>query len=326
MPVGTARGRATDGDVPQYPIESIDNALKVLLLFSERSEVRLSEVAAYLGVASSTAHRVLAMLQYRGFVRQNEQTKAYESGPALMTVAFTMLNRLDVRRALRPYLERLNTELQETVHLGLLDGASVRFVDAIESPKAVRVASRLGRSMPASCTSSGKAMLAGLSTEELHTVYPEQRIEGLTEHSLRTRDELELELQLVRERRFAVNTEESEHDVSSVAVAFPARPSTGRISFNAAVPTSRMSEQQQRHIAEVLRAVVADAARLLPGGLPRIAPRRTVSPQSSRPRGRTRVPSCAGAPVPGMRGLLSRCGARYRDFSPLPPANSSQQR
>jgi DNA-binding IclR family transcriptional regulator len=264
--VGTVRGQAsTNARVPQYPIESIDNALKVLLLFKERSELRLAEVTDYLGVASSTAHRVMAMLQYRGFVRQNERTKAYEPGTALTTVAFAMLERFDVRRALRPYLERLNAELQETVHLGLLDGANVRFIDAIESPRAVRVASRLGRSMLASCTSSGKAMLAGLSTEELRALYPDQHIEGLTEHSIRTRDELEAALQLVRERGFALNAEESEHGVSSVAVAFPARETTGRISFNAAVPTSRMSEQEQRRIAEVLRSVVAEAAQLLPG-------------------------------------------------------------
>lgn len=263
--VHAARGEASAGGrVPLYPIESIDNALKVLLLFAERSELRLAEVAAYLDVASSTAHRVLAMLQYRGFVRQNEQTKAYEAGTALTTVAFAMLDRFDVRRTLRPYLERLNVELAETVHLGVLDGPVVRFIDAIESPKAVRVASRLGRSMLASCTSSGKAMLAELSVEELHTIYPEQQIEGLTEHSIRTRDELEATLREVRERKFAVNTEESEHGVSSVAVAFPPRRATGRLSFVAAVPTSRMSEEQQRHIAAVLRAVVADAASLLP--------------------------------------------------------------
>jgi hypothetical protein len=56
-------GAASAGRVPQYPIESVDNALKVLLLLGERSELRLTEVSEYLGVASSTAHRLLAMLQ-----------------------------------------------------------------------------------------------------------------------------------------------------------------------------------------------------------------------------------------------------------------------
>ena len=50
------------GDSPQYPIESVDNALRVLLLLGEQPKLRLTDVSRYLGVASSTAHRLLAML------------------------------------------------------------------------------------------------------------------------------------------------------------------------------------------------------------------------------------------------------------------------
>lgn len=251
--------------VPQYPIESVDNALKVLLLLGERSELRLTDVSEYLGVASSTAHRLLAMLQYRGFVRQNERTKVYGPGTALTGVAFSILQRFDFRSVLRPYLERLNTELAETVHLGLLDGTTVRFIDALESPKAVRVASRLGRSMPAHATSTGKALLAQLSTAELHALYPEEELEGLTSHSVRLRSALEAQLVTVRKRGYATSTEESEAGVSSVAVAFPFRNTPARIAFNAAVPASRMSAADQRAIGAALRATVTEAAELLHG-------------------------------------------------------------
>ena len=92
--------RPTDlGPVPQYPIESVDNALKVLLLLDERPELRLTEVSEHLGVASSTAHRLLAMLQYRGFVHQDRATKAYRPGPALTRIAFSVLERLDAPRS-----------------------------------------------------------------------------------------------------------------------------------------------------------------------------------------------------------------------------------
>lgn len=256
---------SSGGRVPQYPIESVDNALKVLLLLGERDELRLTEVSEYLGVASSTAHRLLAMLQYRGFVRQNEHTKAYGAGTALTGVAFAILQRFDFRSVLRPYLERLNRSLTETVHLGLLDGAAVRFIDAVESPRAVRVASRLGRSMPAHCTSTGKAMLAQLSTEELHRLYPEEELEALTENGIRSRTRLEEQLRQVRKRGYAVGNEESESGVSSVAVAFPAGAMPARIAFNAAVPTSRMSTADQRSIGAELRAVVQEAAELLHG-------------------------------------------------------------
>lgn len=61
-----AEAPAGDSLAPQYPIESVDNALKLLLLLGEQPQIRLSEATRYLGVASSTAHRLLAMLTYRG--------------------------------------------------------------------------------------------------------------------------------------------------------------------------------------------------------------------------------------------------------------------
>lgn len=251
--------------VPQYPIESVDNALRVLLLFGTRDQLRLTDVSEYLGVASSTAHRLLAMLQYRGFVRKNEGTKRYGPGTALTGVAFAVLQRFDFRTTLRPYLERLNSELAETAHLGLLDGATVRFIDAIESPRPVRVASRLGRTMPAHATSTGKAILAQLSADELDRLYPEEELEALTEHTARSRAQLEKELALTRERGYAISIEESESGVASVAVAFPARNTPAHIAFNVSAPTSRMSKADQRRIGGALKAVVDEAAELLHG-------------------------------------------------------------
>lgn len=261
-----ARDRPTDqvGPVPQYPIESVDNALKVLLLLDERAELRLTDVSAHLGVASSTAHRLLAMLQYRGFVHQDRATKAYRPGPALTRIAFSVLERLDARSALRPLLERLNGELRETVHLGALLGAEVQFIDAIESPQAVRVASRLGRAMPATSTSTGKAMLAELSDEQVTVLYPHEDLVTLTPKSVATRAELLRQLARVRTRGYASSSEESEVGVSSVAVALPSANGQ-RLAFNVALPTSRMSKTQEKRIAATLLAVAADAAAILHG-------------------------------------------------------------
>ncbi|HLU56126.1 MAG TPA: IclR family transcriptional regulator [Pseudonocardia sp.] len=251
------------GPRPQYPIESVDNALKILLLLGERSELRLTEVADYLGVASSTAHRLLAMLQYRGFVRQERRSKAYLPGTALTGVAFSIIQRFDVRQTLHPFLEELNKETTETVHMAVLDGATVRFIDAIESPRAVRVASRLGQSMPAHCTSSGKAMLAQLPTEQLHQLYPQEELPGLTPRSIRSRSQLEKEVAAIRKRGYATSAEESEEGVSSVSVAFPVERSTLRLAFNTAVPVGRMGRADVKRIAELMRATVERASLLL---------------------------------------------------------------
>jgi DNA-binding IclR family transcriptional regulator len=255
--------QTTTSPVPQYPIESVDNALKVLLLLGERNELRLTEVATYLHVATSTAHRLLAMLMYRGFMRQDPRTKAYLPGTALTGVAFSILQRFDVRGVLHPIVESLNRELAETVHLAVLDGTTVRFIDAIESPQATRVASRLGRLMPANCTSTGKALLAELPVQDLERLYPGEDLPALTPNSISTRSALEKELEKVRQLGYATSSQESEDGVSSVAAALPSGQSPMRLALNVAVPVYRMNENLTERIVVALKVAVAESAGLL---------------------------------------------------------------
>ncbi|MCO7218637.1 IclR family transcriptional regulator [Klenkia sp. PcliD-1-E] len=250
------------GAVPQYPIESVDNALKVLLLLGERPALRLTDVSQYLGVASSTAHRLLAMLQYRGFVRQDAPTRGYVPGPTLDGLAMGVLRRLDVRARARPVLEKLNSDLQETVHLGRLEGTDVHFIDSIESSRALRVGGRLGRSIPAHCTSNGKALLAGLDEAELLRLYPDEPLPQLTPHSIGTRTRLLEVLHQVRAQGFATSDEESEEGVSSLAVALPARHSP-RLAINASAPLSRLTPDVRQDVLDHLFAAVEEIDRLL---------------------------------------------------------------
>lgn len=246
--------RASDRNVvaaPQYPIESVDNALRLLLLFEEQQQVRLTEASTYLGVASSTAHRLIAMLLYRGFVRQNPVTRAYEPGPALSSIAFGIMRRLDVRASARPLIEDLHREFAETVHLGRLEGQSVDFIDSIEGTRAVRVSSRAGRSLPAHATSSGKAMLSRLDRDALHALYPQEELDPVTDKSLTTRSQLEDALQVVRKRGYATSDEESEEGVTSIAV--PVSGMSGVLyAVNVSVPKHRMTRPLRGEIAASL--------------------------------------------------------------------------
>lgn len=241
-----------DSLAPQYPIGSVDNALKLLLLLGEQPQIRLSEATRYLGVASSTAHRLLAMLAYRGFVRQDPVSKAYLPGPSLTGVAFAIFGRIDIPGSAMPTMRGLSEQLRETIHVGMLDGANVRFVAAVEGPAAVRVASRLGRTMPAHCTSTGKVMLAQLSEPELHQLLPQQQLERITSRSIGSRTQLETELSEIRARGYAINREESEQGVASVAVSIPTRAPGLRLALNAAAPQNRLDGSRYSAVAGAL--------------------------------------------------------------------------
>jgi DNA-binding IclR family transcriptional regulator len=73
---------------PQYPVESVDNALRLLLMVRDRGEIRLSEAREALGVAQSTTHRLMAMLACHDFVRQDPASRHhYPDGAARGTGA-----------------------------------------------------------------------------------------------------------------------------------------------------------------------------------------------------------------------------------------------
>jgi IclR family acetate operon transcriptional repressor len=242
---------------PQYPIESVDNALRLILWFEDHRQIRLTDASSHLGVASSTAHRLLAMLQYRGFVTQNTATRAYEPGPALSSVASAIMRQVDVRARLRPVLEQLNKEFGETVHLSRLEGTNVNFLDAVESARAVRVSSRAGRVVPAHATSSGKAMLSRLPVAQLRELYPDERLEAVTAKTIATRSDLEQEVQRARKRGYATSQEESEEGVASIAVAIES-PSGALLCLNVSVPTYRLTAVLRREIAASLQAAAED--------------------------------------------------------------------
>lgn len=248
------------GPTPQYPLESVDNALQILMLLLTSAELRLTDVSVRLGVASSTAHRLLAMLQYRGLIRQDPRTRAYQAGPSLDLLAFTVLKQFDVRDRARPVLEKLNVVLQETVHIGRLEGAEVDFVVSIESPQALRVSNRLGVAMPAHCTSTGKVLLAALSPEKLSQLYPDPDLAQMTRHSIASTAALDIELAAVRRRGHATSNEEGEEGVISIAV--PLR--NGAFALNTSVPVSRMTKELRKRALGQLFAAATEIETLLP--------------------------------------------------------------
>lgn len=232
-----------EGADPVEPaLRSVDNALRLLRLVGERKVLRVAEAADALGVARSTAHRLLNALRHRGFVVQDKPNGAYRTGPALHEIGLEAIGRIDIRRIARPVLQDLARATQETVSLALLEHRSVRFVDCVESPQAVRVGDRTGVLLPAHCTAAGKAVLAGMPLGDLDRQYPGGRLEARTPSSVTTWDELLAELAVIRETGYAMNFEEGESGISAVATAIPDLYGTPLAAVAVVVPSGRLHD------------------------------------------------------------------------------------
>lgn len=250
--VGTAPGRAE----PAYPITSVGNALRLLLLFRERKAIRLSDASDYLGVANSTAHRLLAMLVHHEFVEQEPGQRTYVAGPALVEIGLAAVRGMDLRTSARPVLEELAARSGETALLSRLEGDTVVCLDSIESKKALRVATQAQLTLPAHCAASGKALLALLPREDFHRLYPARaRLPGRTAKTIQYRAGLERALAEIRERGYATSEEESEEGLCSIAAVV--RDARGRAvaALSVSGPVSRIDARRRAmHIDEVVAA------------------------------------------------------------------------
>jgi IclR family transcriptional regulator, acetate operon repressor len=243
---------------PPYAVESVDNALRILQLLRDSGQVRVSDVAAELGIARSTAHRLLAMLVYRDFAVQAED-RSYRPGPALSAEPLPGEPSQRLRHALRPHMEALCGQVGETVNLVVRQGLHTRFLYTVESAQVLRVGDRQGTVLPAWKTSGGKVLLAELPDAQLTALLrgPGGRPpEGMTTAGRRA---LVNQLRLVRDQGYAENFQESESGVCAIGLCVRDKAGDPVAALSVSAPSIRYTPERSRLFLRELRAAVARA-------------------------------------------------------------------
>ena len=243
---------------PPYAIESVDNALRILQMLRDSGQVRVSEVAAELGIARSTAHRLLAMLVYRDFAVQAED-RSYRPGPAVSAEPLPGEPAARLRQVMRPHMEVLCGHVAETINLVVLLGTQTRFLHTVESAQVLRVGDRQGTILPAWRTSGGKALLAELPDAQLTALLRGTNgrpPEGMTAAERRT---LVSQLRLIRDRGYAENIEESESGVCAIGLCVRDKAGDAVAALSVSAPSVRYTPERSRMFLRELRTTVARA-------------------------------------------------------------------
>ena len=247
---------ATERPTPAYQISSVDRALTLLTLIGERSQVFVSEAAAYLGTSPSTAHRILQMLVLHGYVVQGEH-RAYRRGPAMLNLSEHTPAPRDFAALVRPHVSRLRDDLHGTVHMIVLEGNGARFVAGAQctpTPNLARL--RLGWLLPAHVVAGGKALLAELSNDSLALLYPGGV--PLTRHGrIYSLAQLRRELAEVRRRGYARSVGEATEDVTAIAIALPATGGMLRTAISVGWDTPDMLIAEEEEVVGAVRHAIA---------------------------------------------------------------------
>jgi len=234
-----------ENHAPPYPIQSVDYALQLLLILKRDGVLRVSEAAAELRVARSTAHRLISMLRFRGFVEQ-ARDRTYRAGSAFADLGGGASSATALLGIARPHLVRLTEKTEETSNLVILAGADVQFIDSIESKKALRVGSRVGVRLAARLTSGGKVLLADLPFEEVALLHPELADDEAGLSALKRM------LAVTRRQGFGTNVQESERGVVAVGMAVRGVTGSAIAAVTLSAPTVRFSRGK---VADLLPAL-----------------------------------------------------------------------
>ncbi|MFD1609424.1 IclR family transcriptional regulator [Oceanobacillus luteolus] len=236
-------------------LSSVSNALRILKSFSTfKPTLKVSELSESLGLAKSTISRLLSTLTHEGFVVKDKKTGAYRLGISVLTLGGIVTNELEIHNEASPVMHKLVSETGETAHLAVLDGLSTIYIHKEECNHPVRILTHLGRKNPAYCTSSGKVLLA-YDEKKLVEEIIRQGLKKYTANSISEPEKLLEELRVIRERGYAISTEELTEGTRSVAA--PIKDYTGKVvaSINVVGPIQRMKDYKIPEIArKVMRA------------------------------------------------------------------------
>lgn len=240
-------------DAKSSPVESVDRALLLVLHLRETGPLSVTEAAEYLGVAASTAHRLLNALAYRGFAAQSHDRR-YRAGHALSAAGSEGFPAQLIRQVAHEPLLALHQAVGETVQLMVLHGGNIQFIDGVESSLTLRVGMRLGDKMPAFVSAGGKAILAKMANADLEELYsrgiaqwPTGKISSLTE--------LKKAMTRIRRDGYATNFEETEQGVIGVGVAVCDQTGQPVAGLTTATPSIRFDRAAMpEHVHQLLEA------------------------------------------------------------------------
>jgi DNA-binding IclR family transcriptional regulator len=238
---------------PLYPLASVDNAITLLQLLSRGVPLRLTDAARELEVAPSTAHRLLAMLEHRGFARRRTGSRSYIPGPEFQAVARDVLAEVDLGRIAQSTLEELWRTYNESVLLGVLGADGVRFIAGHESELQLRVAGHFDQAFAPHASASGLVLLAALSPTELRERYPSDRLLSSQPRAIARRNQLERELANVRSQGYSLVVETTAAGVSAVAVPVTTANGTTIAAMTLIAPTLRFPLEKLRTCIRPLR-------------------------------------------------------------------------
>lgn len=200
-------------------VQSVARALSLVeILAEENRDLSLTELSKKTGWPKSTVHGLIATLRDYHMVDQSEETGHYRLGIRLFELGNKVKRSWDISEIAKPYLRKLNSELNEMVQLAMENKGEVLYMEKIDSNRMMRIVSEIGIRLPIHCSGLGKAILAYKEEYEVKKILTEKGMRPMTAKTIVSVPEFLKEMEVIRERGYAMDDQEIMDGLRCVAV------------------------------------------------------------------------------------------------------------
>jgi IclR family KDG regulon transcriptional repressor len=243
-------------------LSSVATAARILREFGKHStQLGVTQLAQRAGVSKSTAHRVIWTLVEEGLLEKVEETGLFRLTTTMRSLGASAETAQRLHEAATNPLDHLRTQTSGTLHIAILDGFDVLYVERREGPGAIPVFRAIGTRVAANATASGKVLLAFLPADHQKRLVDGLRLTAKTPRTITSGPAFLAELARVRRQGFAENRGESQPGMCSIAA--PIRDPLGRVV--ASVSVAEHAEDMEAGLRHLSRPVVETARRISAG-------------------------------------------------------------
>jgi DNA-binding IclR family transcriptional regulator len=247
-------------------VPAVTRALDILELFLDGDgTLSAPEIVRRLQLPRTTVHELVTTLVARSYLTPVPSAPGrYRLGVRSYQLGSRYAEQLDLAAEGQQVARLVAETCDETVHVAILEHTDVIYIAKVDSTHAVRMVSAAGRRLPAHCTSVGKMLLASLPEAELASRIPDDaQLTAMTPNSITDPAALRTELADIRERGTAIESRESNPDVSCVAA--PVRDRSGRVvaALSISVPMIRWSDERRTELSRLAAKGAADLSERL---------------------------------------------------------------
>ncbi|MBN3722997.1 IclR family transcriptional regulator [Burkholderia sp. Ac-20379] len=224
----------------------------------------IAQLARASGYPRPTVYRIVGALVTEGLLIEHPVTGTLELGARLVNLASRYWGRSDLRVAAADPLRALRDATRETVHLAVPSDTGMVYIEKLESPQAVRMASRIGTRVTLYSSSVGKAFISRLPAAERNTLLSKIKLQRWTDHTVTDRAVLDREIAEVAVRGYAEDREENELQIFCFGAPIVGPDGRPFAAVSVSVPMFRMSDAPlDAYVAPLLAACRAIGERVL---------------------------------------------------------------